>query len=126
MTDKGETEADRQSARKLPFGDVFCWSGGGRSSNGMLCPQGGNIMGSHRAAGCKTSPPADRVNSKRGFVSRFLFRSARLFIIQILILYVRNSGSVFAILFEVLFIEIQEEIRSLCWLGGGVDGAAKS
>ena len=52
-------------------------------------------------------------------------RNARLFIICLFAIFggfVRNFGWVFAILFEVLLIEIQEEIHHFAGWGGGLRG----
>ena len=50
-------------------------------------------------------------------------RNARLIMILFVRNFGRNLGWVFVILFEVLFIEIQEEIHHFAgWEGGGVKG----
>ena len=58
-TDKGETEAERQSTRKLLFSFrmmicCFSWSGGVWTLNCLLCPHTYDIMGSPGASGRKT------------------------------------------------------------------------
>ena len=70
-TNKGETEADRQSARQL-LRDLrkyrlemfwFCFLVWRSADLKLLCPHGGDIMGVNRcAAGCKTLLPAHQVN----------------------------------------------------------------